>query len=160
MLGTNFLLAIAISFSLSAVAVSLVVGAFKQESLSPRSSSERVFLVYCYGGYPGSEMHYYNSDADSRTGQRPDDVAFVGSEAPVITAFEGHTVSGTFSSGNVFTSEIAPGAQNLADFTFAGTGVNDYHGFNCYKDNKRLLWEGLDGLYEQVCYSQYYCEGA
>ena len=103
-------------------------------------------------------MNYYSSDAESRTGQRPDDVAFIGPNAAVITPFEGHTVSGTFSSGNVFTSEIAAGAQNLANFAFAGTGVNHYHGFNCYKDDNRLLWEGLDGVYEQVCYSQYYCE--
>jgi hypothetical protein len=154
-------LALATALSLAAAAGPLVARDFNQipaSSLSPRSSSERVFLAYCYGGYPGSEMNYYSSDAESRTGQRPDDVAFIGPDAAIITPFEGQTISGTFSSGDVFTSEIAPGAQNLADFEFAGTGRNDYGNFNCYKDDNRLLWEGLDGVYEQVCYSQYYCE--
>ena len=103
-------------------------------------------------------MNYYSSDASAQTGQRPDDEAFIGPNAAIITPFECHTVSGTFSSGDVFTSEIAAGAQNLADFAFAGTGANDYHGFNCYKDNNRLLWEGRDGLYEQQCFSRYYCQ--
>ena len=153
-------LALAATFSLGSMAAPLSTAATNQTSslqLSPRSSDERVFLAYCDYGYPGSEMLYYKTDTASFTGQQPDDIAFIGS-VPATTPFEGRTIRGTFESGNFFTSEIAPGAENLADFQFAGTGRNAYHNFNCYKDDGRQLFSALWGDYTQVCYSKYYCE--
>jgi len=156
-----FTLVLAASLSLSATAAPLVARNIDQtlgSRLAPRSSTERVFLAYCLGGYPGSEMLYYSNDAESRTGQKPDDVAFINPDAAILSPFEGHTVVGIFPSGEVFTTEITPGAENIANFAYAGTGQNQYHQFSCYKDDNRLLWQGMDGEYEQACYSQYYCK--
>jgi hypothetical protein len=153
-------LIIAASLAVASAAPSFAQGDSNHTSslaLSPRSSDERVFLANCYYGYPGSEMLYYSHDAESFTGQQPDDIAFIGN-GPNQTPFEGQTVSGTFESGNTFTSEIAPGAQNLANFQFAGTGRNNYHEFNCYKDDDRELFSAIWGEYTQVCYSKYYCQ--
>jgi hypothetical protein len=148
MFAPAFYLTLATALSVAAVA----------SPLATRSGSERVFLANCYDGYPGSEMQYYASDAESFTGQQPDDIAFIGPQAAVITPFEGRTISGTFESGDVFTSVIAAGADSLAPNEFAGTGSNDYTNFNCYRDNGRQLFSAIWGEYTQVCYSEYYCK--
>jgi len=114
-------------------------GAFKQ------SSDERVFLANCYGmpgqgkGYVvSSEMDYYITDAESRTGEQPDATAQISYNT--LTSWEGNTISGTFHDGNVFVSNIAAGADKLSNFAYAGSGYNNYGPFNCYKDNGRFLF--------------------
>lgn len=135
-------------------------------AIPKRDATEVVFLANC--AYtddfsdettvtPFSEMQYYSTDAASWNND-PSAIAKLTSSSYVT--WEGATITGTFPDGDVFVSNIAAGAQNLANFEFAGTGYNDYRSFNCYKDDGRILTHGEspNGLFSVACYSNYYCE--
>jgi hypothetical protein len=135
-------------------------------AIPKRDSTERVFLANCASTYylsdgttviPFSEMLYYSTGMASWN-SGPNAIAKLTSSSYVT--WEGASISGTFPDGDVFVSNIAAGAQNLANFDFAGTGYNNYRGFNCYKDDGRVLTkvESPDGLFNSACYSIYYCE--
>jgi hypothetical protein len=131
-----------------------------------RDSTERVFLTNCASTYynsdgtdviPFSEMLYYSTDmASFNSGPN----AFVKLTSSSYVTWEGASISGMFPDGDVFVSNIAAGAQNFANFDFAGTGYNNYLSFNCYKDDGRVLTrlESPNGLVNVACYSIYYCE--
>jgi hypothetical protein len=135
-------------------------------AIPKRDSTERVFLANCVSTYdnsdgtaviPSSEMLYYSTDAASKNGN-PSAVVKLTSNSYVT--WEGESISGTFQDGDIFVSYINTGAQNLANFDFAGTGHNNYQNFNCYKDDGRVLTkvESPNGLFNEPCYSIYYCE--
>ncbi len=58
-------------------------------------------------------MFYYDDDAESRTGQHPGDIAFIGPDSAEIQPFEGHPVDRTFSSGSKFIMEVAANGETL-----------------------------------------------
>ncbi|KAF4625377.1 hypothetical protein G7Y89_g12791 [Cudoniella acicularis] len=120
-----------------------------------RTADERIFLVNCqsWNGINNpsttqtwSEMDWYSTDAKSQTGLSPDAAAKVITSGHIT--WEGHQITGAFSDGNKFVSNIQSGAQNLANFKYAGYGSNNYHGFNCYKDDGRTLWGWEGGIGE------------
>jgi hypothetical protein len=138
---------------------------------SKRDERERVFLANCSRGwnsapsYSTLRMAWYANDDDSHAGKRPDaEIVIEGSWGKdpnrPLGKWEGRQISGTFDDGNTFVSNIKSGADTLADFNYAGSGYNAFHGFNCFKDNGRQLWLSRDpqGGGGEGCWSSYYCE--
>ncbi|MCJ1226666.1 hypothetical protein MMC12_003319 [Toensbergia leucococca] len=111
-----------------------------------KRSGETNYLVNCaLGGTTYSEMDYYSNGANSQNGQQPDDTCEV--DVSGYETWEGHSVSCTYQdSGVTFTSNIYSGAQSQPNYSKAGTGQNNYHSFNCYKDNGRLLFTKGEGV--------------
>ncbi|MCJ1397704.1 hypothetical protein MMC11_000900 [Xylographa trunciseda] len=120
-----------------------------------KRSSETNYLVNCYNAaelFYTSEMAYYSNGANSQNGQYPNDICQV--DLIGYEKWEGHPVGCTYSdSGVTFTSNIYTFAQSEPNYSLAGTGSNNYHSFNCYKDSGRLLY---NSDYTN-CYSIYYC---
>lgn len=101
-------------------------------------------------------MFYYSTDAARFSGEPNDFVVLTPSS---YVTWEGNSVSGTFSDGDVCVSNIEAGAQELSNFALAGTVYNSYRGFNCYRIDGRVLTyvESPNGFFQGVCNSIYYC---
>ncbi|CZS96859.1 uncharacterized protein RCO7_14025 [Rhynchosporium graminicola] len=104
-----------------------------------------------------SRPSQYPRESASENGEYPAEILGV----PSVIAWEGITVSGTFSTTNLFTAKINSDAKNKKLYEFSGTGSTlrltlkrDGYSWNCFHDQNRVLYkEGGD-----TCYPQYYCQ--
>ncbi|KAK1768235.1 hypothetical protein QBC33DRAFT_585235 [Phialemonium atrogriseum] len=132
------------------------------ELLEKRNTNEGVYLSNCWFyslGDWASEMEYYsNARSGSQHGELPNDTTTLSSTSRVT--WEGVQRCGYYSSSGVtFCSQIASNAASLVTGQYAGPGWNNAHGFDCYKDNGRVLFRTSSGNFNQneECYSIYYC---
>ncbi|KAK4150219.1 hypothetical protein C8A00DRAFT_37171 [Chaetomidium leptoderma] len=124
-------------------------------------AGEGVHLANCYqnsplGQIPFSQMIYYADDSQASQNIVPSSA----NQCRVTTpgggpwkTWEGASITCTFPSNTYFTSNIQSGAGSSTVGTYAGSGKNNYHNFNCYRDNNHQLYN--DGTYN--CWSVYYC---
>jgi hypothetical protein len=123
-------------------------------SANTDAQGEIVYLVNCGDHNDYSTMVYYKDWTKSQHAEEPDAIARVCSTFGAVH-WEGFALSTRFADGNIFTSNIRNGANNLSNGDVAGDGLNNYRQFTCYKDNKRLLYLDPNGY---NCYSIYYCD--
>ncbi|KAK4139901.1 uncharacterized protein C8A04DRAFT_15446 [Dichotomopilus funicola] len=126
-----------------------------------KRSGEGVHLANCYqqsplGQIPFSQMLYYADDAEASQNVKPSN----SNQCRVTNPggggwkqWEGSSITCTFPSNTYFTSSIQSGASSYSVGAYAGSGRNNYHNFNCYRDNNHQLFN--DGTYS--CWSVYYC---
>jgi hypothetical protein len=102
-------------------------------TILPRGNSEHVLLCNCVDsqGSKSSQMAYYAGDVSGSPSST------VVTNTGRTTIWEGGEVSGKFSDGNRFISNI-PGP--VSEGTCAGTGKNDYGSFYCHKASRSNLY--------------------
>ncbi|ORY02195.1 hypothetical protein BCR34DRAFT_667761 [Clohesyomyces aquaticus] len=119
-------------------------------STAPTLDGEIMYLCHCGQDSKYSLMVYYKDYTKSQSGQQPDAISGHGSG---WLQWEGIAWTGTFADGNTFTSSINKDAGGFPALSEAGSGVNKYRGFRCYKDTGRLLFVDSGAN----CVTNYYC---
>ncbi|KAF2468004.1 uncharacterized protein BDR25DRAFT_316597 [Lindgomyces ingoldianus] len=156
----RFTAALATLASLTALSTSFVT-----PENAKRGAPETIYLANCHFSHSGGINEYYSEVEWYKAGHNsqgtiqenyPDDyVRIAGPDHAQV--WEGAQNSVTFaSSGTVVTYHIDKDAQSKSDFTLVGWANNGFHGFNCYKDNKRTIWY-YTGNGGRDCRSIYYC---
>ncbi|MCJ1308797.1 hypothetical protein MMC25_002452 [Agyrium rufum] len=141
-----------------ALLLSMFVATTPVTTASPLAerSGETVYLSNCVENesgvqFPSSEINYYSNGANSQNGQLPTDACVAGAE---FVTWERQSHSCKFSDTEVsFTSHINSNGNQVALYSYAGSGSNGFTNFNCYRDNDRLLYQDII----RVCHSIYYC---
>ncbi|KAJ3128080.1 hypothetical protein HK100_009386 [Physocladia obscura] len=134
-------------------------------------TADMVMAVNCavIGSNPGghSEMIWYNDLARSKSQNPPSGPANPGvtdsSALAIVVApytnyvvWEGQELSATYPDGDTLVFDIAyrPPFEE-----YAGTAHNNYHGWNCYSDDLRVVYQyNYSGSKNKTCYAVYYCE--
>lgn len=107
------------------------------------------------GHYIRSALFYYADDSQSNSGNPPpsQNGANANGNGALVT-WEGQAISGSFATGEKFTSHIQAGAGGFSVGQFAGTGNNNERQFVCFRDNERQLFRTTQA---NACFSIYYC---
>ncbi|KAL7928617.1 hypothetical protein V8C35DRAFT_332620 [Trichoderma chlorosporum] len=117
-------------------------------------AGEGVHLANCGVSFDNPDtslMVYYPDDSKSNTVAASQNIAYA-SPSEGVVAWEGNTWTGSFATGETFTSHIKSGSWEFQQY--AGTGNNQQTQFACFRDNNRELWRA-SAVY--ACFSIYYC---